>query len=213
MINDDVHRCILKIKNNEIFESGEDLRVRILDLVKARINFLANNYKVPGMDRDDLSQELKLCVLNAIRSFDLNRNIKFSTYVSKALLIKIYSLTRKNRRQKRIINTFSFEDVYSLDNKCGSRSDWKIYNYSKYGKKEKRPIDKIKDSMIFQNLRKKLKEWEEIALDMAMKGFTYDEIRIFLFTNHIIKISLVSIANLFNKKCKRLVENDKNNIR
>ena len=57
-----------------------------------KINKMVSNIYIQGYDRDDLSQELRLIVINAAKLYKPNRNAIFHTYLHTAMVNRLKTL-------------------------------------------------------------------------------------------------------------------------
>ena len=63
-----------------------------------KINRMISTYKINGIDRDDLAQELRICILKAAKKFDPDRNVTFHTYLHRTMVNTIRTLATKSKR-------------------------------------------------------------------------------------------------------------------
>jgi len=198
--NDFIVDAISCIRRGEFYKNQIDLRAEILKLFEKKINYLTYTYHVPGMDKEDLAQELRLAILNTFKKyggFDKSLKVKFNVYIDRVLKVKIFWLIRNALSSKKRmsnteeINDFTFGDLQR-----------NLYVINKTIEE-----DKIFTKLILEGLKLKLKQWECICLDMLMANYTYDEILDYLFKHKMIgkRYSKVSITHLINRKCRRLL--------
>ena len=71
------------------------------DLIKQwepKINRMISTYTIKGLHRDDLAQELRICILKAAKKFDPDRNVTFHTYLHTTMVNTIRTLAAKSKR-------------------------------------------------------------------------------------------------------------------
>ena len=76
-----------------------------------KVQKMASNTYILGMDREDLAQELRLAVVKAAQGFEEDRGVLFHTYLHTAMTNTIRTLLSKSR--KLILFTTSLDDVSS----------------------------------------------------------------------------------------------------
>ena len=71
------------------------------DLIKQwepKINRMLSTYKINGLHRDDLAQELRICILKAAKRYDPDRQVTFHTYLHTTMVNTIRTLAAKSKR-------------------------------------------------------------------------------------------------------------------
>jgi len=63
-----------------------------------KINRMLSTYKINGIHRDDLAQELRICILKAAKKFDPDRKVSFHTYLHTTMVNAIRTLATKSKR-------------------------------------------------------------------------------------------------------------------
>jgi len=63
-----------------------------------KITRMVSTYKIDGMHRDDLAQELRICILKAAKRYDPDRNVLFHTYLHTTMVNTIRTLAAKSKR-------------------------------------------------------------------------------------------------------------------
>ena len=76
-----------------------------------KVQKMASNTYILGLDREDLAQELRLAVVKAARGFEEDRGVLFHTYLHTAMTNTIRTLLSKAR--KLVPLTTSLDDVSS----------------------------------------------------------------------------------------------------
>jgi len=76
-----------------------------------KVQKMASNTYILGMDREDLAQELRLAVVKAAQGYEEDRGVLFHTYLHTAMTNTIRTLLSKSRKLLPITN--SLDDVSS----------------------------------------------------------------------------------------------------
>jgi RNA polymerase sigma factor (sigma-70 family) len=63
-----------------------------------KITRMTSTYTIAGLHRDDLAQELRICILKAAKKFDPSRNVTFHTYLHTTMVNTIRTLATKSKR-------------------------------------------------------------------------------------------------------------------
>ena len=63
-----------------------------------KIQKMVSNVFVLGMERDDIAQELRICLLKSARAYDENRGVSFHTYLHTAMVNTLRTLISKAKR-------------------------------------------------------------------------------------------------------------------
>ena len=77
------------------------------DLLKQwepKIQKMCSNLWIPGYDRDDLAQELRIAVIKSAKAYEENRGASFHTYLHSAMVNTIRTLLSKSNKQVSIIS-------------------------------------------------------------------------------------------------------------
>ena len=77
----------------------------------------ARTYEVPGMDWEDVAQELRIHIWKKRDRFDVSRGVKERTFVMSMLINKIRDLRKYSNRQKRHLDTYhlTFSQVEAFE--------------------------------------------------------------------------------------------------
>lgn len=77
----------------------------------------AKTYKVPGLDWEDVAQELRLHIWLKRDKFDPTRRVKEKTFVMSMLMNKIRDLRKHSNRQKRQLDIYhmTFSQVLAYE--------------------------------------------------------------------------------------------------
>ena len=63
-----------------------------------KITRMLSTYKINGLHRDDLAQELRICILKAAKRYDPDRQVTFHTYLHTTMVNTIRTLAAKSKR-------------------------------------------------------------------------------------------------------------------
>tara|TARA_Y100000310_G_scaffold195134_1_gene195136 strand:+ start:496 stop:1020 length:525 start_codon:yes stop_codon:yes gene_type:complete len=91
------------------------------DLLKQwepKIQKMCSNLWIPGYDRDDLAQELRIAVIKSAKAYEENRGASFHTYLHSAMVNTIRTLLSKSNKQlstKSLDVTYEETDLLPLD--------------------------------------------------------------------------------------------------
>ncbi|MEF9941535.1 MAG: FliA/WhiG family RNA polymerase sigma factor [Lachnospiraceae bacterium] len=85
---------LIEYKNNHDLAIKQELVMRYVYVVKS-ISLQMRNVYVSFTQLDDIINEGVLVIMNAIDKFDLDKNVKFETYISKRIRGMIIDLARK----------------------------------------------------------------------------------------------------------------------
>lgn len=89
-----ITNATISIERNSILEIDDDLIKRW----EPKINRMISTYKINGVHRDDLAQELRICILKAAKKFDPDRKVSFHTYLHTTMVNAIRTLATKSKR-------------------------------------------------------------------------------------------------------------------
>jgi len=76
------------------------------DLIKQwepKVQRFVNNTYIPGMDREDLAQELRIVILKAANRYDETKKTSFHTYLHTSMVNTIRTLHTKSSRKPRYV--------------------------------------------------------------------------------------------------------------
>ena len=63
-----------------------------------KITRMTSTYNIRGLHKDDLAQELRICILKAAKRFDPERKVTFHTYLHTTMVNTIRTLATKSQR-------------------------------------------------------------------------------------------------------------------
>ena len=64
-----------------------------------KITRMISTYKINGLHRDDLAQELRMCILKAAKRYDPERQVTFHTYLHTTMVNTLRTLIVKAQRK------------------------------------------------------------------------------------------------------------------
>lgn len=173
-----------EVNDNELLfmvsENNEESLKLLIDKYKYIVNNIAKKYlprtEFSGLDEKDLHQEGLIGLMQAIKTFDKNKDVLFYTYANICVESKIKSLLRSENRQKhKHLNTsvsfdMLFNDEYNL--------------YDVFIDKSKDPssqiIDKEEKEEIIGFMKENLTEFEKNVFDLKLSGLSNTEIALVL---------------------------------
>lgn len=158
-------------------ENNEDATNIIIDKYKKHILSILKEYRkqynIVGIETADLYQEALLGLLNAIHSFNENKDVTFYTYATVCIRKSIINAIKKTFEQKsRILN-----NSYSLD-KLINNSESNLYEIFKDERSEpdKLLIDKENVDELINKIESKLSKSEIEIFELKLKGLKNNEI-------------------------------------
>lgn len=83
-----------------------------------KIQKMCGNIWIPGYDRDDLAQELRISVIKSAKAYDEDRGASFHTYLHSAMVNTLRTLLSKSNKQvdtKSLDVTYEETDLLPLD--------------------------------------------------------------------------------------------------
>ena len=160
-------------KENANQDAANILYERYKDTVKHKATALF----ITGGDKDDLIQEGMIGLFNAVRDFDLERNVKFTTFASICIERQMQNAIKASNRQKNLpLNAY-----ISLDQPVGTGDDGDMtigdnlaaddfYN-PEYAYLNREEIQTIKE-----DAKHKLSSFEKEVFALSQKGQNYKQI-------------------------------------
>jgi RNA polymerase sigma factor (sigma-70 family) len=133
-----------------------------------KVQRMASNTYIVGLDREDLTQELRLAIVKAAKGFEEDRGVLFHTYLHTAMVNTIRTLITKS--QKLNPPTESLDDVESVFSTMPMQST-EILEALTY------PIDFTTDVEFNEFLQEcALDELEKAFITLRLEGLTMEEI-------------------------------------
>jgi RNA polymerase sporulation-specific sigma factor len=163
-----------------IEESSEDSLKTLVDKYKYIVNAIVKKYlsriEYSGLEEKDLIQEGLIGLVQAIKSFDKDKDVLFYTYATICVESRIKSVLRSEGRQKnKYLNSslsldMIFNDEFSL-------YDVLVDEEEDPGKKL---MKKEEYSETIDGLKNKLTEFEKNVFDLKLSGLSNTEIALIL---------------------------------
>lgn len=159
---------ILKAQNGNIESMN-----KVLNFYKPLIKSVARKYFLMGGDEDDLIQEGMIGLLDAVNSFDENKN-DFVPYAKKVVERKIINAVKKANSKKH----FALNDCLQLDNQGDvvENAETKFSIRSNSGSPDKRLTNIENLKIVMNEISKNLSEFEKLVLNFYIMGYNYKEI-------------------------------------
>ena len=83
-----------------------------------KIQKMASSIIIPDLDREDLTQELRISLIKSAKGFDESRGIRFHTYLHTAMVNTLRTLLAKSNKRiptKSLDITYADTDLVPLD--------------------------------------------------------------------------------------------------
>ena len=158
-------------------ENNENATIELINKYKGMILIILKDflkkYKIVGIEISDLYQEGLIGLLNAIETYDKDRDVTFYTYANACIKSSIITTIRSTFTQKnRILNT-----SYSLD-KMFEDSENNFYEIFKDEREEpnKKLIDHEETVELTNRIKSKLSENEKVIFELKLQGLDNKEI-------------------------------------
>ena len=160
---------INQIRNNDPQALNE-----IIERYKSLIEIRVSNYFINGAERDDLMQEGRIGLFNAIMNYDADKDSSFKTFANLCIERQLINAVKNSNRQKHMpLN--NYVSLNGSDDNSSNESIDTVLNNS-----VEDPLDTItkKEYMneINDTLDKNLSDFEKNVLDLLLKGYKYEEI-------------------------------------
>lgn len=182
-------------KENANQDAANILYERYKDTVKHKATALF----ITGGDKDDLIQEGMIGLFNAVRDFDLERNVKFTTFASICIERQMQNAIKASNRQKNLpLNAY-----ISLDQPVGTgdEGDMTIGDNlaaDDFYNPEYAYLNREEIQTINEDAKHKLSPFEKEVFALSQKGQNYKQIATAL------KKSPKSIDNALTRIKKKL---------
>ncbi len=133
---------------------------------------LTYSYQLPSFNSEDFMQEGLIALCNAVKSYDKEKHIKFSTYAAVCIKNRIKDIFKAAGRDKRKVNTIP------LDAQIRAEETGDFYNI--VASDSLSPEEKLMEAEIHkereETLKKHLSDMEFKVLMLRLEGLSYDEI-------------------------------------
>lgn len=141
-------------------------------IIEVVINKLKVQNQIIGLEETDLYQEGMIGLLNAIDSYDQNKEAIFTTYAFKCIENKIYSALRKSTNQK----NKNLNDSVSLDSVIDEDSNQSLYDIIGSGDIMDKVISEENISEAIEFGRNNLSGLALKVFELKVQEFSNDEI-------------------------------------
>ena len=160
---------INQIRNNDPQALNE-----IIERYKSLIEIRVSNYFINGAERDDLMQEGRIGLFNAIMNYDADKDSSFKTFANLCIERQLINAVKNSNRQKHMpLN--NYVSLNGSDDNSSNESIDTVLNNS-----VEDPLDTITKeeymNEINDTLDKNLSDFEKDVLDLLLKGYKYEEI-------------------------------------
>ncbi len=157
------------------------------------INLIISKYFVKGWDTEDLVQEARLSVINAVKSFDGQSN--FKNYASKCIKNSVLTLIKKANRLKNL-PLLDYVPISGY-NESDDASKNKLLPFIKTGPEE-HFIERENVRELVVKIKQVLSKYEYEVFSLYLDGYSYEDIKIKL------NVETKSIDNAIQRARKKL---------
>ena len=152
----------------EKIKSGDDSVRRLLIEHNLRlVVYIAKKFTNTGIDIEDLISIGTIGLIKAVKTFDVNKNIKLATYASRCIENEILMYLRKNNKKR---SEISFDDPLNID---WDGNELKLAD-----------VMGTDEDIIYKNIEEKV---DRSLLKLAMESLTRREKRILILRYGLIK--------------------------
>ena len=145
-----------------------DINDELIQQWEPKVQRMASNVYIVGLDREDLTQELRLAIVKAAKGFEEDRGVLFHTYLHTSMTNTIRTLMSKH--QKLNPPTESLDDVFSEFSTLPMQSTEILEALTD-------PVDFTTDIEFKEFLQEcELDELENAFITLRLEGLTMDEI-------------------------------------
>ena len=96
-----------------------EINDQLIEQWEPKVQKMASSVSIAGMDRDDLTQELRLVIYKAAKKFDADKNVSFHTYLHTSMVNTIRTLITKAqsrlKRQPQITYFFESDETFPVN--------------------------------------------------------------------------------------------------
>ena len=159
-----------------IYENNEDAVNAIFKKYEPVIDYYAKKYSIlvesKGLDYNDLYQEGLIGLDSAIKKYQEQKDIKFSTFAFLCIKRKIFTAVKNASRKKHSI----LNESYSLDYKSDDyKNDFSNFVYNNGGI-EDLLVNKEEKEVFNEKIKNALTDFELRVYELKINGFSYEEI-------------------------------------
>ena len=158
---------------------------RMGDIIAKSISLYIDN----TLESDDMEQEAKLALLNAVKFYDSRKNSSFRTFAAVCINNRLLNFI-KLKSSKKMIFQSGFTDL--------ENSDYELNEESKDSNPENIFIDKEQYNLLGGMIKNLLSELEYSVFECILEGMTYEE------TSFNLGLSFKSVDNAMQRVRKKL---------
>lgn len=141
-------------------QGGNEAVVELMNRVSGFINYKANQFaNSDRLDRQDFYQQGLIGVIQAIRSYDADKGVKFSTFACRCALNSMISLY--TQQTKKSVSTVALDEIGSSDYSDGTYDELHSYEL----------VEEIAEK-----IKTCLSDYERTVLAMYVCGVSYADI-------------------------------------
>lgn len=141
-------------------QGGNEAAVELMNRVSGFISYKANQFaNSDRLDMQDFYQQGLIGVIQAVRSFDADKGVKFSTFACRCALNSMISLY--TQQTKKSVSTVALDDIDSSDYTGGTYDELQSYEL----------VEEIAEKV-----KTRLSEYERTVMAMYVCGASYADI-------------------------------------
>lgn len=163
-----------------IAENDEESLKILIEKYKNIVNSIVKKYlpkiEFSGLDEKDLQQEGLIGLMQAVKTFDKDKNVLFYTYANVCIESRIKTILRSENRQKnKNLNTSLSLDMLFND-------EYNLYDVlvDKSKDPSKQLMDKEEKEELINSLKNSLTEFECNVFELKLSGLSNSEIALIL---------------------------------
>lgn len=178
--------------NEEVLKkmSDEELILMYRDGEEEAVGFIMNKYKnlvrkkagsmyILGGDREDLIQEGMIGLFNAVRDYDMGRDVNFYTFAELCISRQIYTAVQASNRKKHLpLNTYI--SIYGPNLESDKDNEDYVLRNVRLTETEKNPEEMVIEQEDMERMEnailRELSELEKQVFELHLTGMTYIEI-------------------------------------
>ncbi|MDR1392340.1 MAG: sigma-70 family RNA polymerase sigma factor [Clostridiales bacterium] len=156
----------------------------IINKYKNTVYFEYKRYFLNGGDFEDLKQEGMIGIFNAIKNFNIKKNISFKNFMKKCIYRRIITAIKTANRKKHtpLNNCLSYNNSIS-HNEDKNKTAYEKLIQNKKNDPEEIMINKENFSIFKKNIKKILSKLEKKTFILYIRGMNYNDIAVFLKKN------------------------------
>lgn len=191
-----------------VSESNEDVRNALYDKYESFIHYLVRKYSSRayklGLDQKDLAQEANVAFVDALNSYNPNKEASFKTFMSLCIERRLINVlnkyaSKKNQFEKDALSLeFEYDDEASMLNTFLADSSLD----PSFAYLEKEDLEELK-----QKIESQLSDFERQVYLKMLNGFDYQKIAILLDKN---PKQIDNTIQRIRYKMRQIMEGEKN---